>query len=418
VERRLAEGLAHSLQWSPDGRWIAYVDENPSWARLGRVFGNVAPSAVMVVAAEGGDPVVVAPAEDLNVSPAFLPDGRLLFVSARGGMRDIYLVELRRDGTPAGEARRITAGLNPHHISVSADGRRLAFGTLSRRQNVYQLPIPTSGAVSAYSGTPAVAGSQVIEGMAVSPDGQWLAFDSDRAGAQTVFRRRLSGGGEALPVTTSPEDAFVRSWSRDGSLIAGHGFNEGVRDIWVADPDGLSFRFVSPGPFSDRYPDISPDGRRIAFDSFRDDRGTNEIFVMEVDAAGQWGPATRTGPGSLARWSPDGRTIASTDQGRLTLIPADGGEARVVPIDDVGEARFVTSVEWLSDQRLLVQWEGAGGITQIGSVSSSGGPIRELVRFDDPGRQPRHEIAVHDGTLFYTLGEFEADIWLMEILWR
>ena len=419
VERRVSDvdASAHSLRWSPDGRWIAYTEGNRTWTTLSRFFGNVQPSAVKVVAADGGDPVEVASPNDLNVSPAFLPDGRLLFVSARGGVRDIYLVELRRDGTPAGEARRITAGLNPHHISLSADGRRLVFGTLNRRQNVYALQIPTSGSVSAYSGTPAVAGSQVTEGMVVSPDGQWLAFDSDRAGAQTVFRRRLSGG-EALQVTTSAEDAFVRSWSRDGSLIAGHGFNDLVRDIWVVDPDGLSFQFISPSPYPDRYPDISPDGRRIVFDSYRNADETNEIFVMEVDSGGQWGPATRVGPGSMARWSPDGGTIASNDLGELTLTPADGGQSRVIPVDRAGQPAIILNVEWLSDQELLVQLEAPGGTSLIGSVSATGGSVRELIRFDDPGRQPRPEMAVHDGTIFYTLGEFEADIWLMEILWR
>ncbi|MBT8403384.1 MAG: PD40 domain-containing protein, partial [Gemmatimonadetes bacterium] len=417
VETKIADigGTANSLAWSPDGRWIAYAEGNADWTRLGFFFGNVSPSAVMVVAADGGTPVEVAPSQYLNVAPAFLPDGRLLFVSARGGVRDVYLVELTPDGAPAGEPRRITAGLNPHSISVSADGRRLAFGTLNRRRNLYSVEIPTSGVVSAYSGTPVVDGPQVIEGMAVSPDGQWLAFDSDRGGTQTAYRRRLSGG-EALQLTTSLSDEFVRSWSPDGSFIAGHGFNEGVRDIWVSDPDGLSFRFVLSSPYQDRYPDISPDGRRIAFGSERDDDGTSTLFVSEVDSQGQWGPPTPIGKGAQPRWSPDGTTIASSFQGEVFLTSPEGGESRIVPVDNAGG--FVAGVEWVTDQELVVMLLFSDRTAGIWSLSRADGSLRERVRFDDPARTPRSEMAVHDGKVYYTFGEFEADIWLMEMTWR
>ena len=73
-------GLGHWPAWSPDGRWVAYVVGNSDFVRLGRLLGNVAPSAIRVAPAAGGPPVTVVPNTELNLSPAWLPDGRLLFV--------------------------------------------------------------------------------------------------------------------------------------------------------------------------------------------------------------------------------------------------------------------------------------------------------------------------------------------------
>ena len=64
----------------------------------------------------------------LNVSPAWLPDSRqLLFVSNRGGPRDVYVVRVHGTGRPVGDPVRITTGLNPHSISLSSDGTVAAY---------------------------------------------------------------------------------------------------------------------------------------------------------------------------------------------------------------------------------------------------------------------------------------------------
>ena len=138
--------------------------------------------------------MTVVPNEVQNVSPAWLPDGRLLFVSNRGGGRDVYAVELNGDGTTRGEPVRVTTGLDPHTISVSSDGRTLVYSTLLRRQNVWSIEIPRGAPVSGYDGETVTTGRQVIEGMAVSPDGRSLAFDSNRSGNQDLYIQPLNGG--------------------------------------------------------------------------------------------------------------------------------------------------------------------------------------------------------------------------------
>ncbi|MGH9261644.1 MAG: hypothetical protein ACRD08_17405, partial [Acidimicrobiales bacterium] len=186
---------AHSFAWSADGRWIAFVAGN-TLARLpGAFLGNIAPSAVWVVPARGGVPVVVAPPTSTNISPAWLPDGRgLLFLSDRDGGRDVYAVSLARDGTPASAPARVTTGLGANWITISSDGRTLTYASFTDRSNAWSVPVPPGAPVSVATARPVTRGSQVIENVDVSPDGRWIVFDAERGGRVDLYRAALAGG--------------------------------------------------------------------------------------------------------------------------------------------------------------------------------------------------------------------------------
>ena len=131
---------AHSFAWSSDGRRIAYVLENSNWL-YDEMLGNVRGSQIMVVDVVGGELVEVTEMDGVNVSPQWLPDGRhLLFVSNRDVRRGIYIAEV---GTEAivGDIQRLPGGSNPHSISISANGGRLAttFSGLGGTCKVYGL---------------------------------------------------------------------------------------------------------------------------------------------------------------------------------------------------------------------------------------------------------------------------------------
>lgn len=408
----------HSLAWSPDASWLAFVVGNAAFVYAPNAIGNIAPSAIAIVPASGGLPRPVTDAASLNTSPVWLPDGRgLLFVSDRDGRRDLYRVDLTRSGRPAGGPVRLTTGLALHTIDLSRDGRVLVYTDFTDYSNIWSLPIPSSPPVSPAEARAVTAGHQSIEGMALSPDGRWLAFDSDRGGRQAIYRIPVSGGEPEALSSDSAED-FMPAWSPDAKEIAYYGFRQGHRQLFVLPVDGGAPGAVAADSANQRFPDWAPDGRHLVFHSDR--TGRFELYVIGRDAGGRWGTPRQltTEGGQEARWSPDGREIVYVrGTGLWVIAPAGGPPRRVV---DAGAPPVRPSpllAQWAPDGRTIYYKAlDADGHASFWSIPAGGGEPTLLVRFDDATRpSSRPEFATDGKRLYFTTAERESDIWQMEL---
>ena len=427
IEVRAAEGgpsstiaevdQPHSFAWSPDGSRIAYVLGNSAFVYQPNAIGNIAPSAIWTIAADGGKPEPLTDASSLNTSPVWLPDGRnLLFISSRDGSRDVYRVGVDGSGKPSGAPVRLTTGLQLHTIDVSRDGRQLVYADFTEYANLATLPIPAAGPVSAAAAEPITSGHQSIEGMAVSPDGRRLAFDSDRGGRQAIYLMPRTGGEPELLSAGSGDD-FMPSWSPDGRELAYYGFRGGRRRLFVIPAIGGKPSPVAADPGNQRFPDWSPDGRRLVFHSDR--TGRFELYIVER-AVGRWSSPRQltTGGGQDARWSPDGRAIAYVRNGGLWLIAPDGGAPRLLVGSRDPAVRPVPLLgQWAPDGRTLYYKAlDSAGRAGLWSVPVEGGESRQLVRFDEGGQpSPRAEFAVDGRQFYFTLSERESDVWRMTL---
>jgi len=136
----------HSCTWSPTGEAVACVLGNVGYAYIGSIFGNLAPSRIVLFPARGGGPEVLTRGDFTDQSPAWGPDGRALyFVSNRQGPRDIYGVRIENGHPVGGEPRRVTLGLQAHTISFARGGSKIAYSVLQARANIWSLAIPTEG---------------------------------------------------------------------------------------------------------------------------------------------------------------------------------------------------------------------------------------------------------------------------------
>ncbi len=411
----------HSPAWSPDGTWIAYVSGNPEFVFATSNFGNLAPSAIWLVPSGGGRPVAVTDNKSLNTSPVWVPRGRqLLFVSDRDGGRDIYRVTLRRSGQPVGPPTRLTTGLNAHTISLSADGERLAYSVFTETANVWSLPVPHGDSAPGSAAVAVTTGKQIIEGIAVSRDGRWLAFDSDRSGNQDIYKVPLTGG-EPEQLTTDPQDDFAPAWSPDGKRIAFHSFRNGNRDIFLMSAAGGPAEAVVATPAQERSADWSPDGQQMVFSSNR--TGKYELYIVSLES-GKWGmprQLTRDMGLSTARfhWSPDGRFIAYVGEQSLSIISPAGGEPRkLIDAQDLPAQSGPENLAWSPDSRLVYYvTPDTAGQAGLWAVALAGGTPRLLIRFDDPatdfGRGP---FAVSGNRFYFSLEKRESDIWTAEVL--
>jgi Tol biopolymer transport system component len=421
---------AHSCAWSPDGVRLACVSGNRNFL-INEDFGNLATSSVWLVSAEGGAPLRVTEDEALNMSPAWLPGGgTLLYVSDRDGGRDLYQLHLTRAGRPRGEAARLTTGLNAARVSVAADGRRLAFATFTQTSNVWSLPIPASGVTGVSRAEPVTTGAQLIETFDVSPDGRWLAFDSDRGGTPQLYRMPLSVGGEVEQLTSGAEPAFAPAISRDGREIAYHSFRGGTRQVFVIPAEGGPAIQVTSGSGHYQNPDLSPDGQSLV--SLRAYRTpAQELVLVTRDARGRWGrPHTLAKLGTFGSWSPEGRTVLTATgvagvPRTLTIVPtaAAGGEGRVVlavrdPATDVAPVGFNGNA-WSADGRVIyfVGWDPRDQSVAVWRLPAAGGAPRIMVRFDDPTHRWNRStgLRVQGSRLYVNLGDQQSDLWMAEV---
>ena len=410
----------YALSWSPNDDRLAFVEGNLLYVYSGVQFGNMAPSRVLVVDRDGRDATLLTDSLHQSVSPVWSSDGDgVFYVSNVRGSRDLYYQRVR--GTkPDGVAQRLTSGLKIHGIAATT-GNRIAYSAWTTNVTIWSLPFPRSGPVSVSNAHSIMSTTESIEVVRLSPDGQWLAFDSDRSGNMDIYKMRVDGTG-LQELTTNPADDFRPSWSPDGREIAFHSWRSGNRDSYVISADGSSERVIASGPAHEFGGTWSPDGSQIAFESDR----TGQIEIYVVSSKGGTPRRLTTGGASLPRWSPDGKFIAYTvtatntpgvpADAPLRIIPAEGGPVRAISVPaSFGE--LVAIEGWSADgKKLYFRVIAPNGDRDIAEASLDGGTPSVLVNFDDPERQPFNPFFTTDGkTIYFTLGRHEADLWLMDL---
>jgi eukaryotic-like serine/threonine-protein kinase len=140
--------------------------------------------------------------------------------------------------------------------------------------------------------------------LAWMPDGNRIAFGSDRAGPRNLFWQLADGSGGVERLTTSDRGQVASSWSSDGQALAFQQSNPGTGfDLLVF---RLSDRKVQPflqTRFNEIAPRFSPDGRWLAYAS--DESGRYEIYVQPYPGpGGKWQISTEGGTEPV--WARDG----------------------------------------------------------------------------------------------------------------
>ena len=163
-----------------------------------------------------------------------------------------------------------------------------------------------------------------------SPDGQRVAFQSDREGDLAIFQQRADGTGPVERLTTpEPGDAHMpESWSPDGRLMSFAVRKGSAFSLWtltVTDKKAAPFGVVqSAEPIGSVF---SPDGRWIVYASTpiggalsSPNRG---IFVQPVPASGAHYQVPKQALDFHPVWGPKGTElffVPSAVSGRLAAV--------------------------------------------------------------------------------------------------
>jgi dipeptidyl aminopeptidase/acylaminoacyl peptidase len=153
-------------------------------------------------------------------------------------------------------------------------------------------------------------------------DGKRVTYGSTRGGNENLFVRPADSSGPAERLTTSPNLQFASAWSpSDQALIFVEEAGDGSTDIMVMPPSGdRRPRPLIQTRFNEAYPDLSPDGRWLAYAS--DESNRPEVYVQPYPGPGSRQPVSANG-GTGPAWSRNGRelfyTTTQTVGGQATL---------------------------------------------------------------------------------------------------
>jgi serine/threonine protein kinase/Tol biopolymer transport system component len=293
--------------WSPNGHRIAYWGL-PS-GRAQRVLWT-SPAA-------GGEAVPVTDDFHINWNPVWSPDGRYLyFASDRGGSMNLWRVPIDEgSGKVLGRPEPVpTPAPWSGFITLSRSGSRIAFATDEGTVNIERFPFdPVARKVSGPA-VPITQGAQNIRFCQVSPDGRWVAFHSTGS-REDLFVVGADGGGLRQIIDDDAKDRYPQ-WSPDGSRLLFQSNRSGRYEAWTIRPDGSDLRQLTRTRGEAlAFPVWSPDGRRLACTVIS--RGSAVVDLREPlgRRTPRLLPTVEGSSGelfSVSSWSPDGSQLAGT----------------------------------------------------------------------------------------------------------
>jgi eukaryotic-like serine/threonine-protein kinase len=197
-----------------------------------------------------------------------------------------------------------------------------------------------------------------------SPDGSRIVFGSRRNGKWGLYQKLSNGTGSEELLVESDQVVSPMSWSADDKYIL----------YMLQDPktgyDGWALPLTGdrkPFPilntvFAEAHPQISPDGKWVAYGS--DETGRREIYVQSFPpGAGKW--QISSSGGNYARWRRNGKEL-------FFMEATTGGKMFFAGIDSTGGTLKFSAPRPLFDSGYVNQSFGHTGNWNVYAVSTDG----------------------------------------------
>ncbi|MDZ4257445.1 MAG: protein kinase, partial [Gemmatimonadales bacterium] len=334
---------AQSLRYyifSPDGRWLAYVEGNeirriPSAGGASEALGSTGErkiiglawaspdtiiigtdNGLMVMPARGGPPQLATDSSLAQVAafPVVLPDGKTVLVATGSSVSGTRLVAIRLGTgqvTDVGLAGLRAFGMVHGHLVYQTSNLNLA-------------AVPFDPKALRATGDPVPIASGV-DGVGLSPSGT-LAYMPDAGSTRLV----LAGAGSDEVVRDEPAAYDTPRFSPDGRKIAVTIITGDGEDVWVFDRAAKTFtRMTTSGANS--VPEWTPDGQRLLYKSRSLRVNGSVVMWLPVDGSAQADTLLNAG------W--DINEVIMSPDSRWLVVRTPPGEARhrdilAVQLDD------------------------------------------------------------------------------------
>jgi Tol biopolymer transport system component/tRNA A-37 threonylcarbamoyl transferase component Bud32 len=404
--------LDHDPAWSPDGRFVAFLRTLPSGK-----------DALLLIPAIGGQERKITEISG-GARPTWSPDGNWLAISDTDSGPDrfaLYLISV-----DSGERRRLTSPpkqfFGDSDPAFSADGRSLAF----RRSTDAHSPELNDLYVLAFSDgwkpagepTQVTFGNKGVQYPAWTADGHEIVFASGsivsrglwrvsnfaHAAARTEPQRLPSVGDDAAEPAISASKhrlVYVNRFSHNSLWRVAVPSLDGKRQRSSNQPTVL----VS-STRDDNSPQISPDGKKIAFQSTRS--GNTEVWVCDADGSNAVQMTSFGGPEvTTARWSPDSKHIAfdsnAAGEYDIYVVDADGGKPKRMTTNPANDG----NPSWSPDGQWIYFDSARAGAQLVWKMPANDGEAIQVTK--DGGYAPR--VSPDGKFLYYTKALNSTSLW-------
>lgn len=279
--------------------------------------------------------------------PAFTKDGKIRFSRWQGSQPRSFVMEA--DGSD-------------QHRDASIPGMKTGLWSPNGKKVLFYKESDDDGALyladsngSNESRLPFLAGN-----MDWSPDSTRIIYQYGLENSD-IFLYDI-GSGHTVKTVENPAFDGDPTFSPDGQSIAFVSDRDGNPEIYLQNLDGTDLRRVTNHPAQDAFPTFSPDGTQLAFNSDREDEN-REVYLMNIDGSGiqrltNSRSDDETYPGC---WSPDGTQLLFTSDrsGKDNIYAMNVEPITPVPviIDVENDLRFPS----YSPDGKLVLFQSGGG---------------------------------------------------------
>ncbi|HEX7315495.1 MAG TPA: hypothetical protein VF297_16365 [Pyrinomonadaceae bacterium] len=210
-----------------------------------------------------------------------------------------------------------------------------------------------------------------------SPQGDRVAFVSDRRGSYEIFLMNADGGNQRPLRGGSPVNGFNFVWSPDGTRLA-YPSGGDVYVVEVVAPGGgdstaapVNISSGKPAGSLDIEPSWAPGGGRLVVRNSTNCPGCSDLYTLNADGSGRTQITFAVGAEANPRWSPVGQQIAYENLNGardLYVVNADGTGAVKVS----GDVGSFGPAAWAPDGTRLAFVSGIGGNAYAANADGSG----------------------------------------------
>ncbi|MCL4455451.1 MAG: DPP IV N-terminal domain-containing protein [Deinococcus sp.] len=244
-----------------------------------------------------------------------------------------------------------------------------------------------------------------------SPDGKNLLFgvyDDTKSGIDAYSVALVSTKGVGKRLIAGP-GAMSATWLPDGSGIVYIYLGSG-RAIVRSPIAGAGLTFITNNQVGERdgEPDVSPDGKRVAFGTLV--RGVSFIYSVGIDGSA----VTQYVQGSSPRWSPSGEKIAfdrEVGSSRYQLFVIDIGTGQVTQLTTGNYSNAYPA--WSPDGQWITFQSNREGRNQVYIMKADGTSVTQLTRGDGESITPNWS---SDGFIYFVSKQINQ--WAVADIWR